>query len=306
MSGRILTLSKSILILIHILSTGTGEKLETCVSEILRYFECQGPVLILCPGVPAPVLAKHVSRENQMAAMVKTNLDSLNVEEMEGHLSFNSFVICPDSWSINATASALAWVKSHLDGAKKGVITCQNNSCLNLAQLEAFHIGEEIFLVNIETYDVMEAYTINRIVLTTVIGRINQSSFLRQDEPDTIVRRRSNLQKTEIVAVTDSSTNYIMFSEDYSPTSVNIIETPSGDLMEELPNETVTGIFADVLSLLAADLNFTIIMRTRRDQIWGTASVYGNGTSVFTGMLHSLHKGEGDILAAPLTNSYSR
>ncbi len=76
--------------------------------------------------------------------------------------------------------------------------------------------------------------------------------------------------------------------------------------MLALPREGVEGAFAEMLSHLEAALNFTARTMQRKDEVWGSKVILDDGMVKWTGMVGSLHKGEGDLISAPLTNTQHR
>ena len=80
------------------------------------------------------------------------------------------------------------------------------------------------------------------------------------------------------------------------------MKAASGDAFEVLPRGSFGGSFPEALLQLQDDLNFTARMLRRQDRGWGGLNEQGE----WTGMVSSLVKGEADLVAASLTNSYYR
>ena len=270
--------------LVRLAAAGTN----VSVVSIVERFHFQGPLLVACPSSGRKGLKNLPTK--QTVAIQDTHELQRRFGESD-YLFFNSFLLCGHEFSVNHTSAALRWAKENIQGNRNGwLVTCDSQSCPSLASLDLLTIGDRIFFLDVDTMKFFESYTINGVIEG---GSVNQDSFNA---------RRSNLRETHLNVLVEFS--YDRMTSASLDTSV--ITTPSGDLMYLLSEHELQGVFAEVLKQLRAELNFTMTLLRRKDGDWGTANEGENGTTVWTGMLASLQKGEADLVGASLTNTAYR
>ncbi len=274
----------------------TGQEMVT----VIRYFECHGPLLLMCPraghlgrwlrDLSGEGLSMAAHRGFSPGVLGRTRRD----------LTFNSFVICALDGSAGSATSALAWAQENLPGRPKLVVVCDGVSCPKLANLTFLDVGNRAFFLNVQDRIVSESYALNGLASTRVVARMEGDSLLRWDEAETVLERRSDLQNSTLLAVILQQEPFVILKDrDHG-------DPGGGGALVEVPHGTYEGLFIDVLTHLEEDLNFTSKMFTRRDQVWGSMVTHENGSLEWSGMVATLARREVDLVATSLTNTFHR
>ena len=279
----------------------TGQDLST----ILAYFKWQGPVSITCPEMKNARLT--------MRDMLKSASNSLTINfelgmEKEDHRSIgNWYVVCSTSSNIGHTIDFVSWVQKQMsEASSKWIIVCDDNSCQKLIESLNVHIGQRVYLVNTHNDEVSEFYSINGLVKIEKLSKMSKDGAFMKDLRAPFVRRRSNFHGSRLLVLTNKQSPHVHLIRENEPNVVNLETTASGDLLEEIDPEILGGTHPDALRQLQEDLNFTTRIFMRRDRDWGLLINHENGSTQWSGMVSSLVKGEIDLVAAPLTNTFYR
>ena len=317
----------------NIAATATNNDVSSnLIDAVARYFEFRGPLLVVCPGAPPREVVRRLKGQTVAAydsfdpeAILESHAAAAAASEGEGRgLAFNSFLLCGHKLPAETAVEALTWAQGHLRGSKhRWVATCTgggdgggrggggvSSSCSSLATPESLHVGERVFLLDVDaTWKVMEPYTAGGVTRTTVVvNRANVSgSTLEREQAEAPNKRRSDLHGAELRVMVEDSYNRLVLVDD---SFLLLASSPSaaGDDEEvlEVPGEAVAGSYLDVLAHLAEDLNFTARLLKRKDSRWGSLETREDGTRAWTGMISSLLSGRADLIAAPFTNSHYR
>ncbi len=161
---------------------------------------------------------------------------------------------------------------------KTEMASCFQDSFKSLA------IDQEIYLIDKASFEIHEVYSVNGIVLETVLTQ-------RAIRDTNIEQRRNDFMGQYMTIMTDADPPSIFLDKDLLNKSVFHLENQTYDV-----TSLVEGLYHKYLLDLSTRMNFTYRLFRRKDGMWGT--VKDNKTY---GMLNDLSEGNADLIASSFT-----
>ena len=154
----------------------------------------------------------------------------------------------------------------------------------------AFRIDQDIRIIDLNTWNVYEQYTIHKIFVFKRLGFIDSSFEFISLSNMNMIERRGDFYGYEVKAVSEMEPPYIYYD----------LKTANFDRGTELYDITykTSGMFYDVLKTLENTLNMTTKIYKRKDFGWGNVYKYDNGSIIGTGMINSILNGEAELICA--------
>ena len=115
------------------------------------------------------------------------------------------------------------------------------------------------------------------------------------------MRRRSNFYGKIIKCYVGSQTSFMEFKEQYKYDAPYFPNNKT-----YLVNEYTTGIFSDVIKILAERLNFTIELYKQEKEKWGDAYTFENGSIMASGFVGEVYNRNVDIAVASVSITQTR
>ncbi len=193
-------------------------------------------------------------------------------------------IIVPDGNIINSTLVAI----DHARRSERVIIALPGN--FNESFGHHVKINQETYFLHNETLEMIEAYSINGVLVKTKIGhyeKINGTLKFQQSVRSlAIVDRRSNFHGQLIVGMTTDFVGLLTLRDGYKTGAVFHASNETYDV-----TDWAEGLYFDILQTTAGHLNFTYKLYRRKDDVWG--NVINNKT---TGMLSNVVDGSADII----------
>ena len=166
-----------------------------------------------------------------------------------------------------------------------GLIFFENfDAIVNLSS----RINQNVKFIDTKTWMVYEHYTINGNEIMRSIGFFNSSSFQYESIlPDSIIKRRNNLQGYKLKAMTEHYLNDIkidMASAKYDN------KTQMYDV-----TQSTTGKYFEIFLAMQQHLNFTASLH-KNIVPWGKVSLLENNTLFISGIFKSVHSGPAEVI----------
>ena len=166
-----------------------------------------------------------------------------------------------------------------------GLIFFENfDAIVNLSS----RINQNVKFIDTKTWMVYEHYTINGNEIMRSIGFFNSSSFQYESIlPDSIIKRRNNLQGYKLKAMTENYLNDIkvdMASAKYDN------KTQMYDV-----TQSTTGKYYEIFLAMQQHLNFTASLH-KNIVPWGKVSLLENNTLFISGIFKSVHSGPAEVI----------
>ncbi len=178
------------------------------VINTVAYFECPGPVSVICPEVSPYLLGKHLSLKRTVTMSVNKEREGQEDENMH-----NSFVLCA-SHNANNFVNLLEHY-STVWHRRQWIVLCGNMTCSYLMSLPFFDIGHNILFVNLDTSEITESFTVNNLTQTHILGKMAEITSLNNDQPP-MRQQRSNFQGLELITLIDNQYPNIVFFQSYN------------------------------------------------------------------------------------------
>ncbi len=204
-----------------------------------------------------------------------------------------TIIIATDHESI---AEALTFIdKENLGTSKPVILIYKSNSTFSTS----FRIDQEVFMINTNTWEMRESYVVNGQHMDLLVGNYtwhlaSRASFLYKDENHwmrALGKRRTDLFGQHLSVMTDEDYPYTTLDPDFESKAVFHEKNGTYEL-----TGFVTGLYQEILDLLAKELNFTYTLYKRQDRVWGAIGEDGKPE----GILGDLWKEENgaDLVAA--------
>ena len=163
-------------------------------------------------------------------------------------------------------------------------------------------ISQKVYLLDESSNKVFERYEINGLTIKTQLGKVENKTFVW--EPGTnkdFMERRSDFQGAILKVMTEDYGTNLLLNSTYKTKAPFY---PSNQTY--LVNRYINGLYYEVLHELEKHLNFSSVIYKRKVTSWGFVYPQDNGSVIGTGIVGDIYFKRADLIAAPLTATYSR
>ncbi len=176
------------------------------------------------------------------------------------------------------------------------ILTSVTESMAMSFNTDKISVDQKVFLVSLHDLAMLEAYTINGLATWNKVGRFkHQGKAFEFDRKWTGITR-TNLYGVYLTIITEHAPPYIALDPNYK-TKAPLMQTNQTYDVTGL----TSGLYNDIVSELASDLNFTYKAFKRKVENWGT-EIDGKPT----GMLSNFADGSADLIMADFTMTVPR
>ena len=162
-------------------------------------------------------------------------------------------------------------------------------------------INQEVLLLNENTKELFETYTINNVKIKKKLGYFDSDNGFNWIEEQDMVKRRSNFQGIHLKSLTIPSGDWIKLKPSHLAEATYFANNQTYDVTQH-----VGGILIDMFEILKSQLNFTAKYYMRKDRQYGNVVKYSNGTFGGIGSVPDLYNGKVDVLTATIVMTNMR
>lgn len=244
--------------------------------------------LVSCPQLKLSGLKHLLARESRTHFIVVKP-----TQIREEHLSHNGLILCSD----NATLVE-DWVKTYSFHSKRHPWLIISRERIAHSADVKVEVDQQIFFFSEKLLQLEEAYTVNDVRVTRVIGRFladpGENPTIAQECRQLFLDRRSNLLGLNLRILIEKQPPHVYFNVDRDNSQEELVNLDA--------SSDPHGLFVDLLHILQRDLNFTTDVAVRTDRVYGVLDAQGN----WTGMIGSLIRQQADLIATSVTLTLER
>ncbi len=281
-----------------ILGQKIGESKVESIAKMIKSFEAKSLVVFSGPSINNSTrfhLAETYFKLDKQTFMQFFHLDSKKARMLS---SMDTVVaLIKTEKELQITTDLVE--ENNLGTSQTVLIILLNQIPSVISYLGGVRIDQEVFVINAKNKSVLDVYSINNSTVSSVVGTFDTVFNLKYSDPEwsrSVHKRRQDFKGLHLKAMTEQQRPYLVFESNFKTEAKFSEKDQTYDV-----TDFVSGMYYEILMVMAKNLNFTVSFHKRKDGVWGGG--VGNKT---TGMIKNLAMGEADLIAAPLTMNIMR